>query len=151
MEYPVLVGINCDHCQACKTLIQNTKIVLYPLTTLQGHRPPPSTEPLLPQHPTHLFVMEEGWNCHRSAAVSTPTSAAAQTFLSPFLEIPRQTPLVLHVQRSSMHVQPVRAHWDSLLTYSSFSGSCCCHSHQEWWQVQIPLHTVALWLWGTNQ
>lgn len=57
--------------------------------------------------------MEEGWNYHSSTGVHLyPHPPVLQlsykTFLWSSLEIPRQRPLVLLVQRSCMHMQPVR-------------------------------------------
>lgn len=152
MEYPVLVGINCDHCQACKTLIQNTRIVLYPLTALQGRRPPPSTEALLPEHPRHLLVMEEGWNYHPSTGVQLypPPSVlqlSCQTCLWSSLEIPRQRSLVGSACTKIIYApaasQEYSGHWTHCSCAVASLDSCCCHSHQECWQVGILLHTVA--------
>lgn len=156
MEYPVLVGINCDHCQACKTLIQNTRIVLYPLTALQGCHPPPSTEPLLPRHPRHLFVMEKGWitTLAQECSCIHPhqcCSSATKPFFGPLWKFPGKGPWLCMYKD---HVCTCRQSGmfrtlESLLTCSGFSGllllplpsgmlagtdpaaSCCHFSYEE--------------------
>lgn len=147
----MLVGINCDHCQACKTLTQNTRIVLYPLTALQGHHPPPSTEPLLPQHPSHLFGVEEGCNFHSSTAVSIPTSAAAQ--LPNLVVIPFGSPQAKALGSACTKIICARAatqecsgHWTHCSGAVAPLDSCCCHSIRNGGRYRSCCTLLPLWL-----